>query len=76
MNDLQYLRHRVVWGRGQPAFVYRLNDFQVIDVIADVGHLTDLGASLVSDASEVAALVGYTLKQVSKLELRRSAFQA
>jgi len=76
MYDLQYLRHRVVRGRGQPAFVYRFNNFQVIDVIADIRHLVNLSASLVANATEMAALVSNTLKEVPKLELCRSALQA
>ena len=76
MYDFQYLRHRVVRGRGQPAFIYRFNNLQVIDVIADVRHLVNLSASLVADATEMAAFVGNALKQVSKLELCSPALQA
>ncbi len=76
MYDFQYLRHRVVRGRGQPAFVYRFNNFQVIDVIADVRHLVNLSAGLVADAAEMAVLVGNALKQVSELELCSPALEA
>jgi len=76
MYDLQYLRHGVTRGRGQSAFVYRLNNFQIINVIADVRHMVYLSARLVTDATEVPAFIVYTLKQVSKLEFGSSALQA
>jgi len=76
MYDFQYLRHRVVRGRGQPAFVYRFYDFQVIDVIAYVRHLVNLSAGLVAYAAEMAALVVNGLKQISELELCSSALEA
>jgi len=76
MYDSQYLRHRVVWGGGQPSFVYRFNNFQIIDVVADVSHLVNFGSGLITYATQVTDFVVYALKQISKLELGSSGLEA